>query len=51
MWEKHFAKSNVIIGKWNQARAMYNVQRRGVMRIIKVLLTWSGIFLYYYMHI
>ena len=35
MWEKRFAKSIVIIGKWSQARAMYNVQRRGVMRIIK----------------
>ena len=35
MWGKHFAQSIVIIGKWNQARAMYNVQRRGVMRIIK----------------
>ena len=32
---KHLAKSIVIIVKWNQARAMYNVQRRGFMRIIK----------------
>ena len=36
MWEKHFAKSFVIIRKWNEARAraMYNVQRCGVMRIM-----------------
>ena len=49
MWGKHFAKSIIIIGKWNQVRAMYNEQCcRPSHENYKAFLTWLGIFLYYY---